>query len=94
MVLEEFESRGIGAYIVDYVGCVLWGLLVEGNRYESYDAFEMVEGDGQERVWGITVNGSQIQDGSLVQARIASADCPNFNVMPVIRQRDFAHLCG
>jgi hypothetical protein len=70
VVLEKLESRGAGTYFVDYVGCVFWGLLVEGDRYESYDTFEVVESDGQERVWGIAATKSgllQIQDYSFVQ---------------------------
>jgi hypothetical protein len=51
--LEEFESRGARTHPVDYVGGLLWVLLVERHRYEPYDAFEVVEGDWQERLRGI-----------------------------------------
>lgn len=46
--MEELECRWAGTYFVDYMGGMLWVLLVERHRYEPYDAFEVVEGDWQE----------------------------------------------
>jgi hypothetical protein len=52
--MEKLESRGVGTHSINYVGGLLWLLLVEGHRYESYDAFEMVEGYGSEGVRSVS----------------------------------------
>jgi hypothetical protein len=51
--VEKLESRGVGTHSINYVGGLLWLLLVEGHRYESYDVVEVVEGHRSERVRGM-----------------------------------------
>jgi hypothetical protein len=66
--LEKLESRGLGTHLVDDVGCVLWVLLVEGHRYESYDVLEVVESDGSQGPWGMR-SGCTVQSGLTLRHR-------------------------
>jgi hypothetical protein len=52
--MEKLESRGVGTHSINYLGGLLWLLLVEGHRYESYDVVEVVESDRSEGVWGVS----------------------------------------
>jgi hypothetical protein len=51
VVLEELEPRGLGSDPIDYMGRLLWLLLVEGNRHKPHDALKVVEGHGSEGSW-------------------------------------------
>lgn len=53
MVVEELQPRRLGCHFVDYLGYLLWLLLVEGHRYEPFDSLTMVEGYWSQGFWGV-----------------------------------------
>jgi hypothetical protein len=53
MVLEELQPCRLGRHPVDYVGNLLWLLLVEGHRYEPFDSLTVVEGYRSQGLWGV-----------------------------------------